>query len=120
MPDPTVTETVVSDARVVEPASVAATVTVRPDIPSPSEVWAPPVLPSASTERSMTVGAPSPSSIGSEALFTVNPAAEAVPVIFNASVSPATSSSVVERVKVPDFDPVPAAIVTSNDPPVTE
>ena len=112
--------TVVSAARVVEPASAAATVTVRPDIPSPSEVWAPWVPPSASTERSMTVGAPSPSSIDNEALFTVTPAADAEPVIFNASVSPATSSSVVERVNVPDFDPVPAAIVISNEPPVTE
>ena len=66
------------------------------------------MLPSASTERSMVPTPP----ISSEAELTVNPEAE--PVIDKASCSAAALSELVVSVKVPDFDPVPAAITTSN------
>ena len=56
----------------------------------------------------------SESVISSDAEPTVSPSAAADPPIDNESVSPAASSSAVDRVKVPDFDPVPAAIVTSK------
>ena len=55
----------------------------------------------------------SESVISSDAERTVSPSA-AAPSIDNESVSPAASSSAVDRVNVPDFDPVPAAIVTSK------
>ena len=72
------------------------------------------MLPSASTDRSMVPTPP----MSSEAGLTVNPEAE--PVIDNASASAATLSVLVVSVNVPDPDDAPAAIVTSNEPPVTE
>ena len=59
-------------------------------------------------------GAVSPSMMVRDAGFTSTPGAETDPVIFSASVSPAASSSVVDKVKVPDPEEPPAAIVTSK------
>ena len=111
MPAPTDIRTVAAASTVNEPAA-AATFTERADTPSPTEVWAPCVLPSASTDRSIT--RTSSSATVSDALVTDTPAAEAVPVMSKASASAAVLSSVVERVNVPDPDPAPAAIVTSK------
>ena len=55
-------------------------------------------------------GGESPSVIDREAAFTATPAAVTEPVIASASVSPDASSSVVDRVKVPEPDEPPAAI----------
>ena len=113
MPRPTATLTVVSDSTVAPPAAVAVTVTERFDIPSASEVCAPWVPPSASTDKSMVAASESP--IVNDAEPTVSPAAEVEPVIDKASASAATLSSTVVRVKVPDPDDPPAAIVASNE-----
>ena len=51
--------------------------------------------------------------IVSFAPLTVKPAA--APPTARASVSAATASALVVRGKVPDLDPVPAAITTSNE-----
>ena len=59
-------------------------------------------------------GGVSPSMMVRDAGVTVTPAAETDPVISSASASPAASSSVVDRVKVPDPADPPAAIVTSK------
>ena len=53
--------------------------------------------------------------ISSDAELTVRPSAAAEPPIdSSSSISPAASSSVVDSVNVPDFDPVFAAITTSK------
>ena len=60
----------------------------------------------------MTAASESP--IVSEAELTVSPAAAVEPPIDRASTSPVTLSSVVDRVKVPDFDDPPAGITRSK------
>ena len=51
----------------------------------------------------------------SDAELTASPAAAVLPVIERASVSAVTLSFTVFRVKVPDPEEAPAAIVMSND-----
>ena len=109
MPAPTDTDTVMSVSAVPPPDTAAVTVTVRLDTPSAIEVWAPSVPLSASTDRSTVPE----SSIVNDAPLTVKP--EAVPPTARASASDTTASVLVVSVKVPDFDPVPAAIVISNE-----
>ena len=111
MPAATTTLTVAAFSTVPPPDTAAVTVTDRFDTPSSMEVWAPPVPPSASTDRT-TVPV---SEIVNDAPLTVNPSPAAAPVIDRASVSAATLSERVVNVNVPDPDDDPAEIVTSNE-----
>ena len=105
--------TAVSDSTVSEPATVAVTFTERFDTPSAIEVWAPWAPPSASTDKPTAAVSESLRVSGAE--LTVSPAVVVEPAIDKASASATTLSSTVVRVKVPDPDDPPAAIVTSNE-----
>ena len=120
MPAATVTLTVVSSSTVSDPATVAVTFTDRLVAPSPTEVWSPETLLSASTDRS-TVGASESLIVSDVDPLNVRPAREADPPTDRASDSPVTLSSTVVRVKVFVSDTVwPAAMVRLKEPPVTE
>ena len=110
MPAPTDTEIVVSPSTVA-PLTAAVTVTDRFDTPSPIEVWAPWVPPSASTDRATVPESP----IVNDAELIVKPDAEVVPVIDRASASAVTLSVLVVIVNVPEPLDEPSAIVISND-----
>ena len=98
----------VSVSAVPPPAADAVTFTGRFAVPSATEVCAPSVPASVSTDRSMV-----PSSvIVNEAPLTVTPGAE--PPTARASTSDITVSVLAVSVNVPDFDPVPAAMTRSN------